>query len=273
MSNRKKAPEDLAKHLARVFRHEFSSLNWGKFWTDLIAGSGLAFIGLLISLGFSLSIKQDWDEHPIVVVILAVLPASVLMADLLWRIGKVVKTIYRERAHASFRDAVHVFVALILGWCFIGVLCGWIYYESLPHFHGKVGIIQSFESPYMQPPFECLVFRDVRITNTGVPAVLTDSVLHVHTQDGGTFTGLQNIVFPPHTASYPDVSMLDFLFNKIGKRPVRHMETVTGWLSFVVIGLRHSAIIPGTKYEIELEDSFGKKSTISGVFQSGGEDD
>src|SRR5579863_3699009 len=98
MRKRSKPPESLGEHLADVFRQEFSSFDRRKFWKELLYGStGTAVIGLIISIARGLSIKSDWDDHPGVVICVTLLPASVLIADVLWRCWRAIRRIYRER--------------------------------------------------------------------------------------------------------------------------------------------------------------------------------
>lgn len=264
MTKQHKAPERLTRHAARLFREEFSSLNWGKFWKELVAGSGLAVVGLAISIWYGLSISEDWDEHPVVVTLLAILPASILLADVCWRSAKALRRLYRERPHASFRDVVHATAALFCGWVLIIGVLGYMDYVTSPHLRAvapkewEIGSIPAFKGERGRPILSYVLFPDFSISNSGADSIVNGWIIHIRTIGGETVDGYPNLVDP-----HDEIGQNGFIFDKTNRSPVKRNTTVRGAASFVVVGVRPDMLsAPGTRFAIEFNDDRKRSYTL-----------
>jgi hypothetical protein len=256
----------LLQHVALSWRVEFSSFERRKAWREFASGSGLALVGLFIAVLSGLSTKADWDEHPVVVVVLAVLPSSILVANILRRCWRAARRLYRERPHAGFRDPADAILVLISGWCFICGLCWYIEYQSVPHFdleyhHFIIGNAIQADTPR---PSTLVFSRWVTVENHGTPsraihwkatAKLVDGeILRGIPFNDGTFDdGDKHRVFP-----FP----LSIFYK--ADQAVRRGSSEKGWAGFIFGSIADQNMrLPGTKIVMSCEDEQGGQYDVT----------
>jgi hypothetical protein len=220
----------------------------------------LAFGGIVVTLISHLSGEQDLKEHPIAALICAFLFIGPIARDVLWRVFRVGRRIYRERTHVGFREPVDTLAVLLLGGIFVWGLCGWIAYESSPHFSGRLNARSIRVVPgEVVGISNCLVvlFESVAITNTGRSGNITRWELHIHTLGGQEFVGYDDLIVDRNHEGK------DFIF--ITAAHVDKNQTVHGYAAFIVGMVRRQAVeVPGTKWEIAFWDADSKRYEIKG---------
>jgi hypothetical protein len=271
MFKRNEHQQTVRKHLVYAFRHSFSSLDWRKFRNDLFIGTGIGLIGLVVSLNYGLSITADWDEHPVVLIVLACLPSSVLVADVAWRTFKALRKVYRERPHVQFRDVVHFSAAMLVGWSFIGCLVFWIYWVSSPHLRlwsGDVGgkgqkykLIIS-EGLHLPHPNTTVFFQKVTMENFGIPTTIENWSMVVKLPDGEKIKAFPvlhvNSVFEDNNHNKSIYGSSISIFSETETVPVKKGKPVWGFAEFAIVGVRKETIRQiGTDLEIKYQDNQG----------------
>lgn len=278
-------PRQLWGHLAEIFGQEFASFDRRKFWNELGVGTILS-VFLWTSVRYGLSVKADWDEYPLLVIGPYVLPFAIVLIDAFWRFAKAVKRLYRERKHASFRDAANVAIVLVAGWVIvIGGIVWYLDYVTSPRF-----AIEIFAIPGLVPgktqggadvtgglsigdtddarqPSTSVLFFQVHVTNSG--ALSAAHNWRLKAKISGAPEALEGEIYvkdiwmtdPKDTSQKHFIfSTTDFIFGRSGQ-PFK--GTVSGPVYFIFPGVSAEALrTPGTKLILSCQDDTGKASKV-----------
>ena len=253
-------------HLSGCLNDEFRSFDWGKFKKEVIWGSFIFPLGaIFLAVELDLSTKDDWQEHPVALIAVALLPLSIVIFDAGLRVIRAIRRVYRERPHPSFRDAVHTSVVLIGGWVVVvGGTIMQIDYVSSPHLavtsRGQVVISEIRELP---KPNTSILFTRIRIENSGVPS--TTQNWRCSIKSGSVKN--EALPVPDSLGSHSEIqdqyqNRLDFstsrlIYVKTSRTPVSNVP-VEGWAEFVIVGANSDFISqPGTKLTVLFDDAQG----------------
>lgn len=270
--------QSLIEHLVSVFRQEFESLDWRKFKNDLVNGAYVGLGGIVISVIFGLSTKPDWEEHPVALVTVALLPLSILACDVGWRCWKAFRRIYRERS-VSFRDTVQSIAVTLCGSFMLVAFGFFVRYITSPHlklglaeivvfdgdvpYRGKFGIAHLREAPQ---PNTVFTFNQVIVSNTGVPSRAKNWRLIVNPAHGDPVIGIPytkgiQITQPQDSSkqwlTYFPQQTIFFKSQQLIANEIRGMAT------FYVEGMSDDvARQPGTKLTLECDDDRGTTYSV-----------
>jgi hypothetical protein len=266
-------PQPLAKHLTSSFRREFASFGWRKALNDLYYGSGVAVLALLIGIRFGLSVKTDWEEHATALIAIALLPSIVLVGDLLWRCRNALASVYRGRPHTGFREPVNTGIVLIAGWCFIGIVCWYIAYLSVPHFNMWLGLEDSKQRFHLRistlepwPRKSASVFFEMlTISNHGAPGTVKRWYVIATLPDGEKLLGAPLITGGAaftdehhNTFIYPGATSI---FSQATNHEVKTGGSIHGFAEFEFVNVRMEALgQAGTDLAIVYIDSANHKN-------------
>jgi hypothetical protein len=275
MPSRQKLPS-LKKHLTTLFRQEFATLNWKKVRRDLLLGIFIVFVANLFGVTSDLSIKEDWQQHPISLMIFGLLPAwSVLALDVFFRAYKALRRCYKERKHFEVMILANTSLFALTWLLFVACLGSFIFYTSYRHFvvwFGDIGdnettppkyhlyIGQALHKPV---PNTAVCFQKITIENFGPPVIITSWSLIVTLPDKQQLRGA--VVYGG--SKWPDRSNpqgqavympSDNLFAETNNRPIIKGQPVSGFAEFFISGVRQEVVgMIGTDLEIVFWDDMG----------------
>jgi|ERR1700688_1052828 len=283
-------PSTLGEHLRARYREEFASFDAKRKWRDIKTGAGVAIVTIALQIVFNLSTRADWDEHPVGLIICAILvPFIIVGAETAYRCWKAALKVYRERDD-SFRETVLVIGLMLLTACVGILIIEYGEYKTSPHFGMEIADVHAVdkgpgktkEGPTMdggysigdtddpRQPSTSVVFFQISLKNTGVPSRAHNWRLRAKIKGATDVVegepSLQNIRWADprdNSQTYFTFSVTDLIFGR-SEKPFK--GTLGGAAFFVLPGISPETVkAPGTKLTVSCQDDTGKEYEVSTV--------
>jgi hypothetical protein len=236
----------------------------------------MSFLALILQISGGMSIAEDWETHPILLVITTLLPVSILVIDVFIRFYKVLRNCYRQSKHFDVMTLADGWIVASV-WLLFGIAFGsylyHCYQNNLTLWLGDVG--NKEERPYVLHlggdadfplPNTAIIFERLTVENSGPPCVITrwalvvilpdKEVLHPNTMEKGLdhFLGLPKSLYMPY----------ENVVRYSSGRIIGRGEHISGFGSFEIVGVNPMTIREvGTKLRIDIEDSLGHRHSVT----------
>jgi len=235
---------------------------------DLFLGGVLTVLGIWYQAARRLSIRTDWRDHPIVLILSVFLPVIlVICLDAAWRASKAAIRLYRARSDSRRYLVRFAAVALIV----IGLtaFCAVDWRRRLSHLslqHGRFYVAQSRSYP-IHP--NTMLFVDTLVENFGKDTSVKQWKVLAATNNGEELNGepYPNIagirIHPPNqpglTVKRIDAS--DLIFLKEVQQHLPQGTSLRGYGVFIFPRVSNETLrIPGTTFTVSVTDGFDKSA-------------